>query len=51
MAGGQAVIRVVCDHGEETQLIGLAPLGVCEYKITFSPGALHSVIIAVSKPP
>ena len=31
---GQAVIRVVCQPSEETELICLAPPGVCQYKIS-----------------
>ena len=46
---GQAVIRVVCEPGVETVLICLAPAGVCQYKIAFSPGTSHAVTIAAAK--
>jgi len=43
---GQAVIRVVYEPGEEAELTCLAPAGVCQYKIAFSPGTPHAVTIA-----
>ena len=46
---GQAVIRVVCEPGAEAELICLAPAGVCQYEIAFSPGTPHAVIIAAVK--
>jgi hypothetical protein len=46
---GQAVVRVVCEPGEEAELICLAPTGVCQYKIAFSPGTPYAVIIAAVK--
>jgi len=46
---GPAVIRVVCRPGEETELICLGPVGVCQYRIAFSPGTPHAVTIAAVK--
>jgi hypothetical protein len=46
---GQAVIRVVYQPGEETELICLAPAGVGQYKIAFAPGTPHAVTIAAVK--
>lgn len=43
---GHGIIRVVCEPGEDTQLICLTPAGVCRYKALFSPGTPHTVIIA-----
>lgn len=43
---GHGIIRVVCELGEETQLISLAPASVCRYKVLFSPGTPPAVIIA-----
>jgi len=39
-------VRVVSAPGEDTELICLAPHGICQYKATFSPGTPDSVIIA-----
>jgi hypothetical protein len=39
-------VRVVSASGEETELICLAPHGICQYKATFSPGTPDRVIIA-----
>ena len=45
-AAGQAIIRVVAEPGERTQLIALAPHGVCLYQAAFSPGTPGAVITA-----
>ena len=42
---GQGIIRLVCDPGEETQLISLAPRSACLYKAVFSVGTPDAVII------
>jgi hypothetical protein len=43
---GDGIIRVVREHGEQTQLICLAPHSVCLYNAAFSPGTPDAVIIA-----
>jgi hypothetical protein len=40
------IIRVVCEPGEETQLISLSPAVGCRYKVTFYVGTPDAVIIA-----
>ena len=45
-ATGHAVIRIVCQPGEETQLIALTPRGACLYKAMFYAGTPDAVINA-----
>ena len=41
-----ATIRVVCEPGEETQLISLSPAIGCRYKVMFYTGTPDAVVIA-----
>ena len=43
---GDGIIRVVCEPGEETQLISLSPAAGCRYKAMFYAGTPDAVIIA-----
>lgn len=43
---GDGIIRVVCEPGEETQLISLSPAVGCRYKAMFYVGTPDAVIIA-----
>lgn len=45
-AAERVVIRVVCEPGEETQLIALGPHSACLYKAMFYVGTPDAVIIA-----
>ena len=43
---GQGIIRVVREPEEQTQLICLAPHGICLYQAAFSLGTPDAMIIA-----
>jgi hypothetical protein len=43
---GDGIIRVVCQPGEETQLIALTPAIGCRFKVMFYTGVPDAVIIA-----
>ena len=46
---GNAIIRVVCEPGEPTGLICLAPSSACLYQAAFSLGTPDAVIIAAAE--